>query len=392
VRAVPLKDTEGSVHGWVGMNTDVTERREAEEALRASDRRKDEFLAMLGHELRNPLAAIRSSVAVHSAAGDDPDLARRTWAVVDRQSVHMTRLVNDLLDIMRIDRGKLRLERTRVALGECITDVVTAMQPRADAAGLTLEVDLPAEPLYVNADAERVVQVLDNLLRNAVTYTDEGGRISIAARKHAARAVVTVRDTGIGIDPDQIDALFEPYRQGDGGRRHGGLGLGLTLIKRLVELHGGRVSAHSDGPGTGSEFQVELPLASPPPVTEPLALESLPPPRRVLVVDDEADVADMFAVMLAGLGQRVEVAHSGAEALEAVRRQAPDVAFLDLSMPSMSGAELALELRTRVPDNGMHLVALSGFSIDIRTTGREFDDHLLKPASVETILGLLNSL
>jgi CheY-like chemotaxis protein/anti-sigma regulatory factor (Ser/Thr protein kinase) len=257
---------------------------------------------------------------------------------------------------------------------------------------LILELDLPDQPLFVNADSARLAQVLDTLLRNAVSYTNAGGRITIAAREDAGDALVTIRDSGIGMEPGEIGALFEPYRQGDGGHRGGGLGLGLTLVKRLVELHGGTVTARSQGAGTGSEFEFSVPLAQTARVDSAAKVSGIPPRYRILVVDDELDVADTFAAILEGLGQDVELAHSGEAALEAARRNAPEVAFLDLSMPLMDGEELAHRLRQEFSTAQLYIVALSGYGMDARKSATEFDDHLLKPVSVETITQLLTSL
>jgi CheY-like chemotaxis protein/anti-sigma regulatory factor (Ser/Thr protein kinase) len=303
----------------------------------------------------------------------------------------MNRLINDLLEVVRIDRGKLQLARRNISLNECISEVVEAVQLRVDAAQLALRIELPAEPLYVDADPERLVQILDNLLRNAICYTEAGGTIEVCVRREQDRAVITVRDTGIGMEPEKIESLFEPYRQADPDRRGGGLGLGLTLVKHLVRLHGGIVVARSDGLGAGSEFEVTIPLAekAPPESAEPM---ELPPSRRILVVDDEVDVADMFAATLESLGQEVTVVHSGVEALEAVGAQRPEIAFLDLHMPGMNGDALARRLRENAESNGMCLVALSGYGLESRTKGDDFDHHLLKPVSVETVVGLLYSL
>jgi two-component system CheB/CheR fusion protein len=370
------------------MHIDVTERREAENALRETDKRKDEFLAILGHELRNPLVAIRSSVAVHEADADGVD---PVWTVVARQSRHMMRLVNDLLDIMRIDRGKLTLQQSTIDLLDCVRDVASAVEPICRSAGISLDVDLPSEPLYVYADSERLVQILDNLLRNAVSYTDRGGRIRVLGHRRGGDAVISVRDTGIGMEPDEIERLFEPYRQVDPGRRSGGLGLGLTLVRRLAELHGGAVIARSDGIGKGSEFAFRLPLmAGAEHSTEAAALPR-PPRRRVLVVDDDTDVADMFAILLETLDQDVRVAYAGEAALQAAREHRPEVAFLDLSMPDMGGDELARRLREQAQP-GPYIVALSGFGIDTRKASSNFDNHLLKPAAIEKIVEMLSSL
>jgi two-component system CheB/CheR fusion protein len=389
VRAVPLQAADGTIRGWVGMHTDVTERRQAEEALREADRRKDEFLAILGHELRNPLAAIRNSVAAHELTvtdGEDPD---RSWAIMDRQSQHMTRLVNDLLDIVRLERGKLQLQPEPIDLLDCVREVAQGIQGSCRTARLTLNVELPDEPLHVQADPERMIQVLDNLLRNAVSYTGPGGEITIVARRQGKRATVCIRDTGIGMEPSEIDQLFEPYHQINPGRRSGGLGLGLTLVKRLMELHGGTVSARSDGVGNGSEFEIGLTLAATESQKSASATLQKPPRRRVLVVDDEPDVASTFASLLEALDQEVIVVNTGKAGLDAAHEHSPEIVFLDLSMPVMDGRAVARQLR----ENGaqdLYIVALSGFGRD-KQLSRDFDDHLLKPATADTLIGLLTS-
>lgn len=391
VRATPLKDADGTVRGWVGMHIDVHESKKAEQTLRDADRRKDEFLALLGHELRNPLAAIRSSVAVYQASSGQDDTRSRTWAIIERQSAHMTRLINDLLDIVRIDRGMMRLERTVVPLNERIADVVEAFQPRVESARLTLDINLPDEPLWVDADPERLAQILDNLLRNAISFTDPGGKILLRVRQKDNDAVISITDSGVGMEPEQIQTLFEPYHQADRSRAGSGLGLGLTLVKRLVEMHGGAVAASSEGLGAGSKFEITLSLVKEPKSSaqEPL---SMPPARQVLVVDDEADVADMFGALLTSIGQDVVVAYSGEQAIKAVRENAPRVAFLDLAMPGMGGSELARRLRKELGREAVFLVALSGYGIENRADDGEFDHHLLKPASIKSVVELLNSL
>jgi two-component system, chemotaxis family, CheB/CheR fusion protein len=388
---VPLTREDGIVRGWIGMHIDVNEHREAERALREADQRKDEFLALLAHELRNPLAAIRSSVAVRNTAPGEAEMSSFTWAIVDRQSAHMVRMINDLLDIVRIDRGKLRLKRSSVSLNSCIQEVADAVRARIDAGNLKLTIDLPEKPIYVYADAERLVQVLDNLLRNAIDFTDAGGEITIRSRQEDKHAKLTVKDTGIGMEPEQIEGLFEPYRQGGRGSGDRGLGLGLALVRQLVGLHEGTVVARSRGPGTGSEFEVVIPLASEV-SADTLDEQALPPPRQVVVVDDDADVADSFAGVLRNLGQNVEVAYHGEQALEFCRKERPEIAFIDLAMPGMDGYELARHLRGEPGLENLCLVALSGFSLDTRDNTNEFDRHLLKPADVESLAALLKSL
>ncbi|MEZ5653116.1 MAG: PAS domain-containing protein [Burkholderiaceae bacterium] len=394
IRAVPLTMPDGNVRGWVGIHLDVDEYRTAEAVLREADHRKDEFLALLGHELRNPLAAIRSSVEIHNAttaadASDAPDGA--AWTIIDRQSGHMIRLINDMLDMVRIDRGKLRLERGSVSLSRCIREVVAAMQSRIDASGIELELDLTREPLFVHADAERLVQILGNVLRNAVDYTPAGGKITIQTSLDANQASVLVRDTGIGMQPEQIEALFEPYAQADRGRPGAGLGLGLTLVRHLLELHDGSISATSAGPGSGSNFLITLPLAQAVSIILPPKV-AMPRARRILVVDDDADVADMFAQMLKLLGQEVEVAHGARQAIERCEANPPEVVFIDLSMPDIDGSELARRLRARPGFERVYLIALSGFSLSARGDSHLFDRHLLKPAGTSSVVEVLNSL
>jgi two-component system, chemotaxis family, CheB/CheR fusion protein len=403
VRAVPLRHQDGAVRGWVGMSIDITERKEAENSLRESDERKDEFLAMLGHELRNPLAAIRNSVEAAVAmnrgrsagadagagAGADAGMADRVLAVIDRQSRHMTRLVNDLLDVTRITQNKLELDRQPVELRPAVEHVIAGVRATAQSKGLELVIDL-ADDMVVHADPERLAQILDNLLGNAINFTERDGRISIVARRQNDEALVCVTDTGDGMDPDQIAALFQPYRQAVGGRPTGGLGLGLTLVKRLVEMHGGTVSAHSDGLGHGSEFRVTLPLSHGQ-AQRPAELDAPARSHRILVVDDEADVADMFAALLEELGQQVRVAYDGETALQIARKQRPQMAFVDLAMPSMSGREVAKRLRQQFPPQELRLVALTGHGTASTQDG-EFQHHLMKPAEMETVVTLLNAL
>jgi len=390
VRAVPLKNTDGTVREWVGMHVDVDHKRRTEEMLRETDRRKDEFLAVLGHELRNPLAAIRSNLAVFHEVDNSETQAKRVLEIVERQSQHMTRLINDLLDVVRLDRGKLQLEQVSVFVNDHIENVIETLRPAIQTADLTVRTELPEEPLYASADPDRLMQILDNLLRNAVNHTEAGGEIVITAAARKNFIEIIVRDNGLGMESDQIEVLFEPYRQADRNRSRGGLGLGLSLVSRLVNLHGGSLRASSDGIGTGSEFRFTLPVAGNQPGVETQTRPIGPLPcRRVLVVDDETDVAEAFAAMLTALGQTVTVALGGRAALDAADEETPDIAFLDISMPGMDGNQVAEHLRRQSSDT--YLVALSGYSFNIREDGK-FDDHLLKPASAEAVANLLRGL
>jgi two-component system, chemotaxis family, CheB/CheR fusion protein len=397
VRAVPLLTREGAVRGWVGMNIDVSERKQAEAVLRESDQRKDEFLAMLGHELRNPLAAIRNSVeaATRSATPNGrtaADIGSRALGVIDRQSRHMTRLVNDLLDVTRITRNQLELRRRPVALHTCIDDVVAAARSRIDARQLQLAVDVDPG-LVVLADPERVVQIVDNLVLNAVNFTSGGGRISIAAQREAGAAVVSITDTGEGMNPADIEGLFEPYMQAGRSQRSSGLGLGLTLVKRLVQMHGGTITATSDGPGCGSTFSFTLPLAEADATAASATAHPVAavPCHRVLVVDDEADVADTFAATLRQMGQEVSVAYNAREALELAQVKPPQIAFLDLAMPDVSGEELAEQLRARFSASSLVLVALTGHGTPTGSDQTPFARYLLKPADLGVVAEVLQS-
>jgi two-component system CheB/CheR fusion protein len=362
--------------------------RQASELLE-QDRNKEEFLAALGHELRNPMAAIQNGLEVISTADER---SRRALAIMKRQVEHITRLINDLLDIARINRGLLRVHREVVELDRCVLAAVETVRGHAEAKGLSLEVDLPDPPVHVEVDSERLVQILDNLLSNAVIYTERGG-ITVTARRDGPRARIAIRDTGIGVDPGQTATVFNAFHQTAEGRRHGGLGLGLTLVKRLVEMHGGTVELRSEGRGTGSEVIFTLPLArSAMPVPSP-SHASPSAPRRILVVDDQQDAADMLGVLLETIGHDVRVAYDGPTALETARAQHPQVAFVDLSMPGMDGTEIARRLRQEFSAAELTLVALSGYAqsyVDVQSS--HFDRHLLKPATTEGILTVLNSL
>jgi two-component system, chemotaxis family, CheB/CheR fusion protein len=357
--------------------------------LLEQDRHRQEFLAALGHELRNPMAAMQSALALISATDER---SGRALAVLRRQSAHMTRLINDLLDITRVKHGRLRLQRAAVDLNQVALAALETVRQQAESKGLRLDHDLPGGPLLITADPERLAQVLDNLLRNAVTYTDAGA-VSLTVREEPDTARVIVRDTGIGIDPADLPALFEPYQPRDSSRSEG-LGLGLTLVKALVEAHGGSIACRSDGPGRGAEFTFTVPRATSDPKPPPSARQAPPPARRrVLVVDDQRDVADMLAFVLATLGQDVRVAYSAETAVTIAREHGPRIAFLDVSMPGTSGSALTHDLRQAFPVNELTLVAVTGH--DRRhpeVVNGDFDVHLLKPVTEDDLIALLNRL
>jgi len=358
--------------------------------LRAQDRHREDFLASLGHELRNPMAAMHNSLHLLSASDDR---SRRALAVMKRQMDHMTRLVNDLLDVTRVRHGLVRLKRAPVDLTRAVGTALDMVRDRAERKTVKLACTAPATPVHVDADPERLAQILDNLLQNALTYTD-AGEVSVAVAREEKSARVTVRDTGVGIPPEDLAALFEPYRRVGAEPRSEGLGLGLTLVKALVEAHGGSVAARSDGPGRGSEFSLTLPLAGAAP--EPAGQEALvrrPTKRRVLVVDDARDVADMFSTLLEMLGQDVRVAYDGGSALTLAAEHRPSVIFLDVTMPGMGGAEVARRLRDGVLSRGATVVAVTGHDSTYPfVQNGAFDRHLIKPVSEGDLVALLNGL
>lgn len=411
VRLAPYRHRDGaSTDGVVVTFIDVTRLKEAELALRrrtseleasqqqlsaqaadlrAQDRHREEFLAALGHELRNPMAAMQSSLGLLSVSDDR---SQRALTVLTRQMRHMGRLVDDLLDVTRVRHGVLHLQRMPtdvVAAGRAALDTV---RNRAERKGVRLSCQLPGEALYLDADPERLAQILDNLLQNALTYTDDGEvRLEVALEDQHVR--LTVSDTGIGLTPEDASGLFQPYHRAPTRQRGEGLGLGLALVKGLVEAHGGAIEARSDGEGTGTRFSVTLPLLASRPsgaALEPVEL-SHPPRHRVLVVDDNRDVADMFAALLDAMGQDVAVAYDGPSAIALAVERHPDVVFLDLTMPGMNGAEVAGRLRKA--GVGCTLVAVTGH--DGRHPGLRtgsFDHHLIKPVRDEALAELLGAL
>jgi PAS domain S-box-containing protein len=400
--AAPIHD-EGRLAGVVLVFRDVTERRRLEAELRQrnaelaeADRRKDEFLAMLAHELRNPLAPIRSALQVlRLKFSDEDEDVLRLRVMMERQVAHLVRLVDDLLDVSRITRGKLELRKERLELAAVVERAVESARPLLDERRHRLEVEL-TEPVLVEADPARLEQVLANLLNNAAKYTPPGGVVRLTARREGGEAVVRVRDTGIGIRPEMLPRLFDLFLQADRvpGRMAEGLGLGLALVRSLVLLHGGQVTASSGGPGQGSEFVVRLPvLAGPAPLrAEERAETSAGPGVRVLVVDDNTDGALSLALMLRCMGHEVRAVNDGPAALETVREWRPEVVFLDIGLPGMDGYEVARRMRREGGLAKALLVALTGYGqAEDRKRSREaeLDQHLVKPASFEELQRLL---
>ncbi|MDI1478351.1 ATP-binding protein [Polyangium sp. y55x31] len=368
------------------------------EALREADRRKDEFLAILSHELRNPLAPVRNSLYVLGRAAPGSEQAKRAERVIERQIVHMTRLIDDLLDVTRISRGKIHLQHGPIELCDLVHRAAEDLRSVFEQGGVTLGVELPDEPVWVNGDGTRLAQVVGNLLHNASKFTDRGGRVlvsvSLAAR---GRACIRVSDTGMGIAPEILASLFSPFMQADRTitRSRGGLGLGLSLVKGLVELHGGDVRAESDGPGHGATFTIELPVREPAAPNGAASVRGEPHRcSRILVIEDNPDAATSLAEALS-LGRRsvqVEVAHSGPEGIEKARSFEPEVILCDLGLPGMNGYEVARALRADPAHRDKVLIALTGYaSPEDRKLSRAagFDRHLAKPLDFKMLERLL---
>ncbi|MCS0597767.1 PAS domain S-box protein [Massilia agri] len=392
----PLFGQGGAYRGHVGISIDVTGAAEAEDALRDADRRKDEFLATLAHELRNPLAPI--SNAVHLLRRPDGRRsADRMVEMVGRQVRQIVRLVDDLMDVSRITQGKLELRPEPLSLAEILSMAVETSMPAIEAGRHELAVSLPEETLMLEADKVRLTQVFGNMLNNAAKYTDRGGRIWVGAWREGAQVVVSVRDTGIGIPPEKLPHVFEMFAQAhrDSARGQAGLGIGLTMVKSLIELHGGSVEARSEGPGRGSEFIVRLPLAGAPRQEAQHGGGSgaaLLAGRRVLVVDDNGGAAESLALLLHAVGAEVRTAHDGPAGLAQAGEFLPQAVLLDLGMPGMDGFEVARRLRADARQAGLVIVALTGWGQEDdrrRTQAAGFDHHLTKPVDVDALLGIL---
>jgi PAS domain S-box-containing protein len=397
--AQPRFGADGAFHGHVGTSADITERREAERALREADERKDEFLATLAHELRNPLAPIRNAVQILTHPKVSPNDAAIALKMIDRQTQAMVRLVDDLMDVSRIAHGKLQLRREPVALGSVIEQALDAVRPSFEQARLRLDVTMPAEPLVVDADPVRLAQVFSNLLTNAGKYTPAGGHVWLTVLRDGDAARVSVRDDGIGISPDQLPRIFDMFMQEQPAlsRSQGGLGIGLALARSLVEAHGGTIEARSEGPGRGAEFSVVVPLsrATPEPRDSSATRTRPAPPssgQRVLVVEDSVDGATSLATLLGLRGLVVTVASEGVAALAAAATSPPDIVLLDLGLPKMNGFEVCRALRALPAGEHATIVAISGWGqeSDRRHSAEAgFDAHLVKPVEVDELLAVL---
>jgi CheY-like chemotaxis protein len=386
----------------VGVNVDVTERREAEEALRAADRRKTEFLAMLSHELRNPMAAMSNTLELFSAPAADRATLEWSRIVMRRQLTHLTRLVDDLLDVTRITSGKIQLRKQRIDAAEVIDDSIAGLKPLFRDRAVDLQTSFARGELFVDVDRTRLEQILVNLLTNAAKYTPRDGTVWLAASRKNSEVVFSIRDNGVGIPPETLGEMFELFAQGPRSiaRSEGGLGLGLTIARTLVELHGGTIAAKSGGEGNGAEFIVRLPAAelhgeagnnAPAGPATASQLQS----ARILVVDDHVDTALSLVRLLRARNNTVEVAHEGEGALRAAEVFEPDIVLLDLGLPGIDGYEVAAQLRAREGSGKRpRIIAISGYGQEEdrrRSAEVGIDHHLVKPVSFAQLETLLAS-
>jgi signal transduction histidine kinase/ActR/RegA family two-component response regulator len=404
--ANPIRDEAGLLVGAMNVLVDISDRRTAEDEnawlyseLRGYQQRKDEFLATLAHELRNPLAPIRNAVQIlRMQPAIEPN---QSWAteVIERQVAQLARLVNDLLDLSRITTGKLELVSERIELAHALSVAVETSAPLIAAGGQELAVALPTHAMPVEGDLTRLAQVIANLLNNAAKYTDRGGKIWLEARQEGSQALVSVRDTGIGISAESLPRIFDMFDQGDGAldRSLGGLGIGLTLVRRLVELHGGSITARSDGRGKGSEFVIRLRIAEGVAAQQAPRGERLLPeraPLRILVVDDNHDAAASLALLLQLKGHDTRIAEDGLEAVAVAGDFRPDAVLLDIGLPRLDGYEAARRIRQLLSDKRVLLIAATGWGQQAdreRSQAAGFDRHLVKPADPAVVLDLLDS-
>jgi PAS domain S-box-containing protein len=397
----PLKNERGEVTGAINCFYDITERKRTEAQLREyamelsdSDRRKNEFLAMLAHELRNPLAPIRHSLQIMRLAGGDAQTVKSITELMERQVGHLMGLVDDLLDVNRISRGKIELRRERIELAAVVTDAVEIARPLSERMQHELTVTVPAEPICVNADPLRLAQVVGNLLNNACKFTEKRGRVRLSVEREGEQAVIRVRDNGMGIAADQLPRIFDLFMQVDVSieRSVSGLGIGLSLVKSLVEMHGGTVEARSAGVGHGSEFVVRLPITAEAPTPQPVDDRTTTHAHRILVVDDSRDAAESLAMLLELTGNETHTAHDGLEAVETAARVRPDLVLLDIGLPKINGYEAARRIREQPWGKSLVLVALTGWGQDEdRQKAREagFDGHMVKPVDTAALTKLL---
>lgn len=388
--AAPIRDASGNMSGAVMVFHDVTERRRAEKALKESDKKKDEFLATLAHELRNPLAPIRNGLEILKLDGNDRDTAEIVRSMMDQALTQMVRLVDDLLDASRVTTGKLQLRKERIDLASVVQSAVDTSRSLIDEQEHKLTLTLPAAPILLDADRIRLAQVFSNLLNNASKYSEAGGVIGLSADTEGDQVTVRVTDRGIGIPADHLPRIFEMFAQVDTTleRAHGGLGIGLSLVKGLVEMHGGTVEARSDGPGKGSEFIVRLPIVKTEPSAKSVRVEEEPSREtkyRILIVDDNPLGSKSTAMVLRRMGHEVDTAHDGVEGMDYARRFRPDVILLDIGLPRINGLETARSIRAQPWGKSIFLIAVTGYGQEEdrrRSLEAGFDCHMVKPVDI----------
>jgi PAS domain S-box-containing protein len=392
-RAVPVRNTFGKIVRWIGTNTDITESRQLQVALEQADRRKDEFLAMLAHELRNPLTPISNAAeALLQIVAPERSQERLLIDMVRRQAGQLARLIDDLLDVARITQGRIELRMQQVVVGSCIEAAVEMVEPLVQARGQRLLLAPPLETLYVRGDGERLGQCISNLLVNAVKYTNPGGEIRVRYYSQADHAVIEIVDTGVGISPELLPHIFELFVQGDRtlDRSQGGLGVGLAICKQLIEMHQGTITAHSEGVGRGAKFEIRLPLAEACTETDSSAPSQLERTRRVLIVDDNQDAADSLAMVLRFEGHTTTVAYSAQAAIETVQSYRPEFVLLDIGLPNMDGYEVAR--RIQASGSTARIIALTGYGQAEdrqRSTAAGFTAHLVKPVDLAILRSVL---
>ncbi len=396
----PVTDEAGRILFVAATGTDVTDRRRMEDAMREQDQRKDEFLALLAHELRNPLAPLRNGLQVMRLAEGDAIAVGQTRGMMERQLGHMVRLIDDLLDISRINRNKMELRRSRVLLADVVSSAVESARPMIEDAGHHFTVSLPSESIVLDADLTRLAQIFGNLLTNSAKYTPRGGQIWLTAERRGEDVIVSVRDNGIGIPPESLRSIFDMFSQVDRSleRSTGGLGIGLALVKGLVEMHGGTVMAESAG--KGSRFTVRLPTlfahAEPATVVEPQGVPAVSVPgRRILVVDDHQDAASSMARLLKLRGNEVRMAHDGIEAIETAEEFQPEVILMDVGMPRLNGYEATRRIRGQPWGRSITVIALTGWGQEgdrVQSRDAGCDGHLVKPVDIRDLETLLTKL
>jgi two-component system CheB/CheR fusion protein len=378
---------------------DITELKRTEAELQSADRRKDEFLALLAHELRNPLAPIRTGLELIRLGGDTPESVRRLRPIMERQIGQMVRLIDDLLDISRITSGKIVLQRAPTPLAELIQAAVDAQRPAIETSQIELTIDLPPEPCMVDVDPTRFVQILSNVLHNASKFTPSHGKIRCAAAilptANPVRVAITISDTGVGISNDLLPRIFEMFTQAESAteRRHGGLGIGLALARRLVQMHGGEIAGHSDGLGQGSTFTITMPTCEARRAQAPTRQLNVPRlERRVLIIDDNRDAANTMAMLVEELGGSTRIAHDATSGLQSLDDAVPDVVFLDIGMPGIDGYETCRQMRRRPSNKAMVIIAVTGWGQrqdKQRALDAGFDAHLTKPVELEALARIL---